>query len=488
MKLAELSRGIGELVDPSTGSLKINHITYDSRKAQHGSIFVAIEGSQRDGHDYIATAIQLGAVCVMTSKPEKVSTNIAILAVNEPRRAMAGVARRLYNNPDRELKAIGVTGTNGKTTFTYLVNQLLRPLGKAGRIGTLSYFNGVSEEKASRTTPESSDIFRYLREMASNQCKYAAVEISSHGLMLDRVLGLELHYAVFTNLSRDHMDFHGDMESYFSAKRKQFSLLVDNGLAVINIDDPYGHRIETPPNTRKLYYGRSENADLRFTPHKLSVDGADFDMSYQGQKQRFHIPLLGLHNIYNVAAAMAVALAEGRSLRELADDAGRLSPVPGRMELIRLGQEFGVIVDFAHTPDALLNVLRACKEAKPNRLLVLFGAGGDRDTSKRSEMGRIVDQFADLIFLTSDNPRSEDPEAIMDMVQKGVNRPAGPKFDRHWDRRSSIERALTEAKPGDIVLIAGKGHETTQEINGIHHPFSDRKVASEIIKTRLGRK
>jgi len=483
MKLAELTQGIGDLLDPSAGDLRVNHITHDSRKAQHGSMFVAIRGSKRDGCQFIPAAVQLGAVCVMTDQPEKVAVRIPVVAVKDARRAMAQAARRLYRYPDRELKVIGVTGTNGKTTFTYLVNQLLAPLGQSGRIGTLSYFNGVSEERALRTTPESSDIFRCLREMATNDCRYAAVEISSHGLMFDRVLGMELNYAVFTNLSRDHLDFHGDMETYFSAKKKQFDLLIEDGLAVINIDDPYGRRIEIPERAQTVYYGRSAEAHLRFEPIGLTINGADFDLFWQGRRQRCHIPLLGTHNIYNAAAAIAVALREGRTLKDIAADAAKLTSVPGRMEMARMGQKFGAIIDFAHTPDALLNVLRACKEAKPNRLLVVFGAGGDRDQSKRPEMGRIVDRFADMIYLTSDNPRHEDPDAIMDMVQEGIARPAGRTFDRHWDRRSSIERALNEARPGDIVLIAGKGHETTQEIRGQHHPFSDRQVALEILKT-----
>ena len=485
MKLVELAEGIGQLleVDPGSREMEITQITHDSRKTQYGSIFVAIEGSNTDGHRYIGAAAQLGATCVMTAKPERVPCHIPIIQVTEPRKAMALAARRLHNYPDRHLRVIGVTGTNGKTTFTFVVNYLLMPAGRSGRIGTLSYYNGVSEERATRTTPESSEIYRCLGEMVANRCRYASIEISSHGLTFDRVKGLNLRYAVFTNLSRDHLDFHGTMERYFEAKQKQFALLVEGGTAIINGDDPYGRRIEVPDHAKTVYYGEGENCNLRFTMKKLDVKGCWFEVAWQGETALFHIPLLGRHNIYNFVAALGVALGEGRTLAEMSGTHDALTPVPGRMEILNMGQDYGVIVDFAHTPDALEKVLQACRETNPNRLIVLFGAGGDRDQEKREEMGSIVDRFADVILLTSDNPRFEDPESIMDMVQTGIARPKGESFFRNWDRRETIKLALDMAKPGDLVLIAGKGHETTQEIRGVHHPFNDRYIAANIIQS-----
>lgn len=482
MRLEDLSAGVGTLVDPSAADLDINYITHDSRKVQHGSIFVAIEGLNTDGHHYIGAAAQLGAVCVMTSQPDKVPCRMPVLQVDEPRRAMAQVARALFKYPDQALKVVGITGTNGKTTCTYLVNYLLRPLGQAGRIGTLSYFNGVSEETSSRTTPESSEMFRLLGEMVTNDCQYASVEISSHGLMFDRVLGLELQYGLFTNLSRDHLDFHGDMDSYFQAKTKQFDLLRKGGTAVINWDDPYGRKIQLRDDVNCIKIGTRDDVDLHFQLEDVNVKGCGFRVS-DGESEVFvRIPLLGRHNVYNFVTAMAVAKCEGRSLQEMAGAHPDATPVPGRAEPLDLGQPFGVIIDFAHTPDALEKVLSACKETNPNRLIALFGAGGDRDTTKRKEMGQIADRYADILILTSDNPRNENPEAIMDMIQGGIKRPLGRTFFRNWDRKMALREALAMAKPGDLVLIAGKGHESTQEIQGKHHPFNDRLEASLIIR------
>jgi UDP-N-acetylmuramoyl-L-alanyl-D-glutamate--2,6-diaminopimelate ligase len=400
---------------------------------------------------------------------------------------MAQLARRLYRQPDRDLIVIGVTGTNGKTTTTFLLGQLLDPLGKTGRIGTLTYFNGLAEEAAGRTTPEATDFYRCLREMATNGCKYAAVEISSHGLMYDRVLGLELRYAIFTNLSRDHLDFHGDMESYFLAKHKQFDHLVEGGVGIVNWDDAYGRRIQVPARAKLLSYGTSPDADLRFEVLHQDISGCEFNLHWQGRTALFKIPLLGQHNIYNYSAALAVALCEGRELEELSRVAHRSKAVPGRTEFLNLGQDFGVVVDFAHTPDALANVLEACGEGKPKRLIVVFGAGGDRDQSKRPEMGAAVDARADIIFLTSDNPRSENPESIMEMIRKGIRRPVGEGLYCIPDRRAAIEQAIDIAQTGDLLVIAGKGHETTQEIEGRLRPFDDRTVASHSIRARLER-
>lgn len=485
MKLGELIQGIGRLKDPAFANLEITDITHDSRKVQHGSLFVAIEGGERDGHQYIAGASQIGAVAVVTRQPEKGPCCLPIVEVEEPRKAMAQMARLLYGNPDRVLKVIGITGTNGKTTCSFLVNHLLRTLGQAGRIGTLSYFNGVSEEKAARTTPESSDIFRLLGEMVRNRCRYASIEVSSHGLMYDRILGLELRYAIFTNLSRDHLDFHGDMDSYFRAKHKQFDHLVRGGVAVVNWDDPYGRRIKLPPEVSLLRFGQSREAELRFEVVRMHFKGSTFRVWYEGRDALFEMPLLGRHNIYNLVCAMAVALKEGLSLEDIQRETPTIRPVPGRCEILDLGQKFCVIIDFAHTPDALRKVLEACRELNPSRLIVVFGAGGDRDKSKRSKMGAIVDELADLVFLTSDNPRSEDPEAIMDMVQEGILRTPGPTFLRNWDRLQAISEALNTAGDGDVVIIAGKGHETTQKIGNEIIPFNDRSIAARIVQKRM---
>jgi len=488
MKLAVLSEGIGTIENPDWGTLEITHITHDSRKAQMGSLFVAIEGTTIDGHRYIGSAVQQGAVAILTDRPEKVRCALPIVFVEEPRKAMARMARRLYGNPDEQIRIVGITGTNGKTTGTFMVSQILEPLGKTGRIGTLTYFNGAQEETATHTTPESNEIYRILAEMSANGCAFAAMEISSHGLVMDRILGLEIRYALFTNLSRDHIDFHGDMDAYFQAKQKIFEHLVPGGIAVINWDDEMGRAMKLRDDITLVRYGSCPEADLRFEIDSLEGSGTTFTLHHEGARKQFWIPLMGRHNVYNFTAAAAVGLGEGLSLDDLALRARSLRGVPGRTEVIDLGQDFNVIVDFAHTPDALSNVLSACKAVTRGRLITVFGAGGNRDHSKRPEMGTVVDKHADIVFLTSDNPRNEYPEVIMDMVQAGMSRaPGGGDFFRDWDRRRAIEAALEMALPGDLVLIAGRGHERYQEIDGQRHPFDDRVVATHCIQARLER-
>lgn len=487
MKLGQLSLGIGQLLNEDAADIEINQVTHDSRRVQHGAIFVAIEGALSDGHNYIACASQLGAVCIATQHPEKVPCNMPILQVENPRLAMAHLARRIYDYPDKHLKIIGLTGTNGKTTGTYFIQHLLRPLANCGRTGTLSYYNGVGEEKASRTTPEASDAFRTLREMVVNGCKYAAMEISSHGLVMHRVEGLEVQYAIFTNLTRDHLDFHESMENYFEAKQLLFTeLLLPGGTAILNWDDPWARKLKIREGARVLRLGQSEDANFRFKVQELSVTGSRFTVTLEGIEQEFNLPMLGIHNIYNFCNALGVAVGEGRTMAEIAAETKSICSVPGRSEMLNLGQKFGVMIDFAHTPDAMKNVLVSCREITKGRLIVVFGAGGDRDHSKRPEMGAMADAYADIIILSSDNPRTEDPEAIMDMVQNGIKREPGPSFRRNWDRDQAIKEAIELAQSGDLVLLAGKGHETSQEIGRAFHPFDDRQVAAQYIRAVLG--
>lgn len=482
MKLKELTEDIGVLLGDCAGDLQISGITHDSRNVQQGTMFVAIEGARTDGHRYIGCATQLGALCIVTNDPKKVNFSVPVLKVDNPREAMAYLARRLYGYPDKQLRIIGVTGTNGKTTSTFLINHLLKPLGKSGRLGTLSYFNGFSEEKAPRTTPESNELYQMLGEMRNNGCQYAAIEISSHGLDYARVLGMELEYGIFTNLSQDHLDFHGDMEQYFKAKCKLFKMIRKGGTAIVNSDDPYGRRIVVPEGVNTIYFGTGDEATLRFKILRMTTTGSEFEVHYQDQSAVLKLPLMGKHNIYNFVGSMAVPLGEGRALTDMIPQAKAVAPVAGRCETLDLGQEFGVVIDFAHSPDALEKVLKACLEIRPNRILLVFGAGGDRDRSKRSQMGAVADEYADVVILTSDNPRNEDPKAIMDMVEKGIHRAKGETYICEVDRKQAIHQALRIAKKGDLVLIAGKGHETTQEIRGKFYPFNDREVASHYLR------
>jgi len=481
MKLDVLCDGIADLNASSPLLPNINHITNDSRKAEPGSLFVAIEGAVYDGNRFIAHACQLGAVAVLTSKPQLVPCGIPALVSNEPRKAMALLSRKLYGFPDRELELIGVTGTNGKTTTAALVDQLLAGKGLAGRIGTLSNYTGVSEEVAIRATPESTEVYQMLREMVTQRCVYASVEISSHALVLYRVWGLTLRYAIFTNLTHDHLDYHKTMDAYFQAKMKIFDLLAPKGTAILNGDDPYCEKISLPGRTC-FRFGQRAGVDLRFDDIELGPRSCRARFHYKGDSRVIEVPLLGLHNLYNLAGAMLVALLEGVTWDEIERVAVKLKPAAGRMEALDFGQKFGVVVDFAHTPDAMEHVLKSCRSFVTGSIHVVFGAGGNRDQAKRPKLGMIGSRFADHLYITSDNPRNEDPADIADQIVSGVD----PEFSSDsWhvilNRRQAIARALTAAKPGDLVLILGKGHETTQEIAGVFHPFNDRSAVSQIL-------
>ncbi|MCB1042248.1 MAG: UDP-N-acetylmuramoyl-L-alanyl-D-glutamate--2,6-diaminopimelate ligase [Acidobacteria bacterium] len=479
MRLEALIRGL-DLPLRGNGQVEITHITHDSRKVEPGSLFVALEGKHFDGHTYLGRAAQLGAVAVLSGHPERVHMNMPCIVAAQPRRSMAQLARRLFGAPDTKLKVIGVTGTNGKTTSCFLLGQMLEQIGLCGRMGTLSYFNGVSEERAHRTTPESSEIYMTLNEMVKNCCQFAAIEISSHAMMFDRVFGMELTYGLFTNLSQDHLDFHGDMESYFQAKQLMFELLKPGSIAIVNADDAYGKRIRVPEGVILKHFGGSANYDLFFDDLTLTARFSEFSLHYKGEAQSVRLPLLGMHNVYNFMGAALVALEEGLSLAEVARLARTLKAVSGRMETVAGTPSFQVVVDFAHSPDALEKVVSCCKSLTKGRLILVFGAGGDRDKEKRPLMGAVADKYADVVVLTSDNPRSEAPESIMDMVARGINRHSD--LIRQADRYKAIEYALSVAREDDLVLIAGKGHETHQEIAGEFFPFNDREVTLRILR------
>lgn len=487
MRLSDLVKGLG-LAIHGNDSVKVTHITHDSRKVEPGSLFVALVGENRDGHDYIGRAAQLGAVAVLSRYPQRVMAGLPCIASDHPRRAMAWLARRLYDAPDSKLKVIGITGTNGKTTTCFLTGQLLATKGLCGRMGTLSYFNGMTEERAHRTTPESSEVYATLREMVENRCAYAAVEISSHAMMFERVSGMQLHYGVFTNLSRDHLDFHGDMEAYFSAKQLMFDMLPVGSTAIVNGDDAYGRRVTVKDGVRLLRIGSSEDCEMRFDEVALNARETSFAVCIGTERHRVTLPLLGLHNVYNFMCAAAVARCEGLGWQELTRVAATVKAVAGRMETVREGQDFQVVVDFAHSPDALEKVVSCCKDLCEGKLILVFGAGGDRDKDKRQLMGAVAHQHADAIVVTSDNPRSEDPQQIIEMVGLGIPRPLGPTYMQVADRYEAIELALGRAQSADMVLIAGKGHETHQEVAGKFLPFNDREVAVRILRNMEARR
>ncbi|MDX1983137.1 MAG: UDP-N-acetylmuramoyl-L-alanyl-D-glutamate--2,6-diaminopimelate ligase, partial [Bryobacteraceae bacterium] len=399
------------------------------------------------------------------------------------RKALAIACRNFFGPPERDLRLTGVTGTNGKTTVTYLVDAVMRAAGKVtGVVGTIGNRIAGQLLPAVNTTPESLDLYHLFDQVRGNKGSHVAMEVSSHGLELGRAYGLAFHTAIFTNLTRDHLDFHHTMEAYFEAKQKLF---LPNGAAapnyaVINLDDEYGPRLRTAPETRVITYGLHSGASVRATSIRMGYDGLEFTLCYAGGAFPVRSPLIGEVNVYNVLAACAAGLSYGMELPAVAEGIAACQAVAGRFERIDEGQPFWVVVDYAHTDDALRNAIRVARTLKPKRVITLFGCGGDRDRTKRPLMGMAAGEFSDFVVLTPDNPRGEDPASIMNDAMVGLRRFDTP-HSIEIDREKAIRMALAEAAPGDLVLLAGKGHETYQILKDRTIDFDDREVARRIL-------
>ncbi len=456
--------------------LEISALAYDNRVVKRGTLFFCVPGFTRDGHDFAADAIGRGAVALAAQRP--LDLGVPEILVPDARAAMAPAAARFYGDPTAELEVAGVTGTNGKTTTAYLIRALLEGAGRAtGLLGTVTSVIGGVEHPVQRTTPEAIDLQRTFREMARLGDRACAMEVSSHALELHRADAIHFAVAVFTNLTQDHLDFHPTMEDYFRAKRRLFTEARPRQ-AVINVDDPYGARLagELPEAST---YALDRDATYRAVDVHTGLDGSRFTVRGPDGAAELSSPLRGRFNVYNVLGAYAAALALGVPRDRAADAIAAAGQVPGRFQQVDEGQDFAVLVDYAHTPDSLANVLRAARELTQGRLHVVFGAGGDRDRGKRPQMGEIATRLADRVIVTSDNPRSEDPEAIIDQILAG----AGPVAEHNVDRREAIERAIADAHSGDVVVIAGKGHEQGQEFADGHKvPFDDASVAREVLR------
>jgi UDP-N-acetylmuramoyl-L-alanyl-D-glutamate--2,6-diaminopimelate ligase len=466
---------------------EITGLTYDSRRVGPGMIFVAIPGQNSDGHDFIPSAVERGAVAVICDQARLVTGRVTKIRVPDVREAMAGAARTFYEHPSSKLKVIGVTGTNGKTTVAFMVKAILEAAGwRSGLIGTVRYEIGDRIIPAQRTTPESLELQQLMAQMLRAGCESCVMEVSSHALDQKRVLGVEFDVAIFTNLTRDHLDYHGTMENYFAAKRKLFTRAqagAKKGASVINIDDAYGVRLAEEKGLEiQLTYGLGETARLRATKIELNPEGSRFVVETTGRKFAVRLPLIGRHNIYNALAAVGAGLALDVDVVKIQAALNNLPAVPGRLEPVRAGQPFGVFVDYAHTDDALKNVLATLKESTKGRILLAFGCGGSRDTGKRAKMGRVAAELADHVVITSDNPRREDPARIAAAIEEGFRavRPKG--YVVELDRRRAIEQIMGMAQPGDTVLLAGKGHETYQEFEDTVVPFDDRIHAQEALE------
>ena len=465
----------------------VARIASDSRHVEPGDCFVAVPGLRQDARRFVSEAVARGAALVVT-EGERLDVAVPQILVPSARRALARLAGAYYGHPSRRLTLVGITGTNGKTTTSYLVEALLRARGqRTGVIGTIQYVVGDERRPAGQTTPEALELQAMLAEMLARGVGGVAMEVSSHALSLDRVDDLAFDVAVFTNLTQDHLDFHRTFEAYTAAKRHLFELLATSPkrrpVAVVNADDPAADEMVRGLAVPALRFGLGERADVRALEHTSSLDGIRMTVATPRGRVSLASPLIGEHNVRNLLGAVAVGLALDLDLASLAAALAAVDTVPGRFEQVRARQPFLVVVDYAHTPDALERVLATTRKLARGRLAVVFGCGGDRDRGKRPIMGAIAARLCDHVWVTSDNPRSERPEAIIEEIVQGV-RGAGLGAGRYVaqpDRRQAIRAALGWARPGDAVVIAGKGHETYQIIGTTVLPFDDREIARQAL-------
>jgi len=495
MKVEELidkSKGFIVCPDDSFLSAEVTGVEYDSRKVEKGSLFVAVKGYESDGHDYVKSALEKGAAAVLVSE-ERVSEfsgiDAVLLASADSRRALSMSASLFFHDPSSKMHITGVTGTNGKTSFTYLLESIYEANGiKCGVMGTVNYRWPGFEMEAPNTTPESRDIQEMLRKMSDAGVTYVVMEVSSHALELCRVADVKFDTAVFTNLTGEHLDFHGEMDSYFAAKNKLFGLLAEagKGKAVINCDDDYSRRIIESlkgSGVEVLTYGLESDSDIHAAPESVEnlITGLNYNVKYNENNYDVSLSVAGRFQLYNSLGAFGAALAAGMKPEDAIRGLESLVNVPGRLEVIDSSHGFFAVVDYAHTSDALLKLLQSVKEMEHNKIITLFGCGGDRDRTKRPQMGKIAVEYSDFTIVSSDNPRTENPDAIIEDILKGI---VGDSFAVEPDREKAIERAVSMAEKNDIIVIAGKGHEDYQIIGREKIHFDDREIAEKYISAR----
>ncbi|MGO9488911.1 MAG: UDP-N-acetylmuramoyl-L-alanyl-D-glutamate--2,6-diaminopimelate ligase [Solirubrobacteraceae bacterium] len=494
VSLPDRAAGAAQADSPGAGDgaeTEITGLAYDSRAVEPGSLFFCVPGFRSDGHDYAAAAVRAGAAALVVERP--LGLGVPELVVGSARAAMAPLAARFFGEPARELEVVGITGTNGKTTSAYLVRALIEATGRScGLLGTVKSVVGGLERPVARTTPEAIELQADLRAMLDGGEEACAIEVSSHALELGRADAIPFAAALFTNLTQDHLDFHPTMEDYFLAKRRLFA--PEQGepprLSVVNAGDPYGRRLarELPG---ALTFAVEAPADYRASGLRCGFAGCSFVLHTPEGDRELALPMPGRFNVANALGALATVHGMGAPLEALAGALERGVRVPGRFEPVDRGQDFAVLVDYAHTPDSLENVLRSAREliaasgSTQGRVICVFGAGGDRDRGKRPMMGEISSELADITIVTSDNPRSEDPERIIEQIMEGVRPSGAGDVEAITDRREAIGRAVSLAGPGDVLVIAGKGHEQGQELAGARKvPFDDVTVAGEALEAR----
>ncbi|MBB6217010.1 UDP-N-acetylmuramoyl-L-alanyl-D-glutamate--2,6-diaminopimelate ligase [Anaerosolibacter carboniphilus] len=486
MKLIDVMKNLDIIDFVGEKTIEINGIAYDSRKADQGYAFVCIEGLKTDGHQYIPQAIEKGAKVLVVEKDVEVAPNIAVIKVKNGRKALSRMGANFYGNPSDHMRIIGVTGTNGKTTTTHLIKQILETNRvNSGLIGTLSYKILDKEYKASNTTPESLELHRLFHEMLINEVNTCTMEVSSHSLELGRVADVGFQIGVFTNLTPDHMDFHGSTENYKRAKTMLFyQTTVAN---IINIDDPYGNEIAEEIkrlSTNLIRYGVNKQADIYAENIQTSSKGTIFTLVTPKFSGEVKIKTPGMFSVYNALAAIGVCYALDFSFDQIKEGIESFHGVSGRFELVPNTGDHTIVVDYAHTPDALENVLKTIQGFAAGKIITVFGCGGDRDKTKRPMMGEIAGNLSDYCVITSDNPRTEEPQSILNDIEIGIKR-TQCKYKMILDRKEAIREAVRISKENDIVLIAGKGHETYQILGNTVIDFDDKKIAQEILREEV---
>jgi len=476
-------------------NLSIEALAHDSRVVIPGTLFVCISGFKTDGHNHIMQAYAQGAVAVIVEKPiENIPQGLTVITVADTRAAIKAITPHFFDYPSRKLRMIGVTGTNGKTTTTYLLKSILQEAGyQVGVIGTIQNSIGDRIVPSKNTTPDVIDLQILLAEMVANHIDYVVMEVSSHALALERVTGCEFDVGIFTNMTRDHLDFHMTFENYLAAKARLFQSLSgeDNRkpkkTAVINVDDEASTAILGNTACTTLTYGIHAAANLKAEHTDIQATGAKFDIVGSFGSMHLTLNITGFFNVYNVLSAVGAALAEGIDPTVIKNALEKFQSVPGRFELVNAGQSFSVIVDYAHTPDGLENILQTAQKIAKERIIVVFGCGGDRDRTKRPIMGKLAATYGDIVIATSDNPRSEDPDVILAEIENGIKDGLGAEklYEKISDRRQAIARALHLATKDDIVIIAGKGHEDYQILKDKTISFDDKEVVKEIIREMI---
>ncbi len=458
-------------------NIRITGVAYDSRKVKQGNLFVCIKGFKVDGHSYISQAIENGAVCIIVEQ-EITSVSIPTIQVENSRYALAMISAALYEYPSSKLKLIGVTGTNGKTTSTYLIKAMLELQGKkVGLIGTNQNMIGDQVLPTERTTPESLELQELFSEMVKQGVEMVVMEVSSHSLALNRVDGCQFDIGVFTNLTQDHLDFHGSMEKYLIAKTKLFQQCK---IGIINVDDDSSEFILKNGTCKMISFGIENKADVRAKDIDVSEKGVRFQVESMHGQEKIMLRIPGLFSVYNALGSIAACLELGLNLDQIQKGLAIAKGVPGRAQVVRTGKDYTIIIDYAHTPDGLENIIQTVKDFAKGRVVTLFGCGGDRDNGKRPIMGEVAGRISDFCIVTSDNPRTENPMQIINQILEGIKDTDCP-YVMIENRYDAIEYALSNAQKDDVIILAGKGHETYQEINGLKYPFDEKEIVQKIL-------